>query len=284
VSDVAVHILTLQCPDQPGIVASISTALLEFGANILENAQYDDPATNTFCMRTRFESPMEDDDEIAGKLALRARALHADLRVRREDRQPRALILVSKYDHCLIDLVYRWNVGELGADIALVVSNHRDLGDTVAHYGIEFAHLPVTTETKAEAEEALLNLVDSHRIDIVVLARYMQILSGGLCAQLAGRAINIHHSFLPGFKGARPYHQAWQRGVKVIGATAHYVTADLDEGPIIDQDVARVWHSHTPEQLAIIGRDIERVVLSRAVKAHAEGRVFLLGDRTAVFA
>ncbi|MBA3803132.1 MAG: formyltetrahydrofolate deformylase, partial [Acidimicrobiia bacterium] len=235
----AVHILTLQCPDQPGIVASISTALLEFGANILENAQYDDPATNTFCMRTRFESPMEDDDEIAGKLALRARALHADLRVRREDRQPRALILVSKYDHCLIDLVYRWNVGELGADIALVVSNHRDLGDTVAHYGIEFAHLPVTTETKAEAEEALLNLVDSHRIDIVVLARYMQILSGGLCAQLAGRAINIHHSFLPGFKGARPYHQAWQRGVKVIGATAHYVTADLDEGPIIDQDVAR---------------------------------------------
>nr|MBA3399920.1 formyltetrahydrofolate deformylase [Acidimicrobiia bacterium] len=195
-----------------------------------------------------------------------------------------ALILVSKYDHCLIDLIYRWNVGELGADIALVVSNHRDLGDTVAHYGIEFAHLPVTTETKAEAEEALLDLVDRHRIDIVVLARYMQILSGGLCAQLAGRAINIHHSFLPGFKGARPYHQAWQRGVKVIGATAHYVTADLDEGPIIDQDVARVWHSHTPEQLAIIGRDIERVVLSRAVKAHAEGRVFLLGDRTAVFA
>ncbi|MDQ3351774.1 MAG: formyltetrahydrofolate deformylase, partial [Actinomycetota bacterium] len=213
-----------------------------------------------------------------------ARSLHADLRVRREDRQPRALILVSKYDHCLIDLIYRWNVGELGADIALVVSNHRDLGDTVAHYGIEFAHLPVTTETKAEAEEALLDLVDRHRIDIVVLARYMQILSGGLCAQLAGRAINIHHSFLPGFKGARPYHQAWQRGVKVIGATAHYVTADLDEGPIIDQDVARVWHSHTPEQLAIIGRDIERVVLSRAVKAHAEGRVFLLGDRTAVFA
>ena len=280
----AVHILTLRCPDRPGIVASVSTALLQFGANIVENAQFGDAATQTFCMRTRFESPIEDAGEIATALAKRARALGATLHVRREDRRQRALIMVSTYDHCLLDLVYHWRAGELSADIVLVVSNHRVLEPTVEHYGIAFEHAPVTPDTKPEAEARLVALIAEHRIDLVVLARYMQILSDDLCQQLAGRAINIHHSFLPGFKGAKPYHQAWQRGVKIIGATAHYVTGTLDEGPIIDQDVARVSHSNTPEQLTRIGRDIERVVLSRAVQAHAEGRVFLLGDRTVVFA
>ncbi len=204
--------------------------------------------------------------------------------MRREDQRQRVLVMVSKYDHCLVDLLYRWRAGELAIDIPVVVSNHPDLGDMVAGHGIAFEHVPVTAETRSEADARLMELVDRHDIDLVVLARYMQVLSEGVCLALAGRAINIHHSFLPGFKGAKPYHQAWQRGVKLIGATAHYVTPELDEGPIIDQDVARVSHAHTPEQMLIIGRDLERLVLSRAVKAHAEGRVFLLGRRTVVFA
>ncbi|MDQ3738212.1 MAG: formyltetrahydrofolate deformylase [Actinomycetota bacterium] len=279
----ATHILTLQCPDRPGIVASISEGLLLLGANIKENAQFGDEATSTFCMRTRFEAPIENADEIREALALRSAALGGDLTIRRDDHRPRALIMVSTYDHCLLDLFYRWGTGELSVDIPVVVSNHTELQSTVTHHDVAFEHVPVTSSTKLLAEERLLDLVTRHDIDFIVLARYMQVLSEGLCRGLAGRAINIHHSFLPGFKGAKPYHQAWQRGVKLIGATAHYVTDDLDEGPIIDQDVARVTHSNSPEQLTIIGRDIERVVLSRAVKAHAEGRVFLLGDRTVVF-
>ncbi len=234
-------------------------------------------------MRTRFEAPIEDADEIREALASRSEALGGDLTIRRDDHRPRALIMVSTYDHCLLDLFYRWGTGELSVDIPVVVSNHTELQSTVTHHDVAFEHVPVTSSTKLLAEERLLDLVTRHDIDFIVLARYMQVLSEGLCRGLAGRAINIHHSFLPGFKGAKPYHQAWQRGVKLIGATAHYVTDDLDEGPIIDQDVARVTHSNSPEQLTIIGRDIERVVLSRAVKAHAEGRVFLLGDRTVVF-
>jgi formyltetrahydrofolate deformylase len=187
--------------------------------------------------------------------------------------------MVSRYDHCLVDLLYRWRAGELQIDIPVVLSNHPDLGDTVRGHGIAFEHQP----SAPAVEERLRELVTAHGCDLVVLARYMQVISDGLCREWAGRMINIHHSFLPSFKGARPYRQAWERGVKVIGATAHYVTADLDEGPIIDQDVARVGHAHTPEQMAIIGRDLERVVLSRAVKAHSEGRVFLLGRRTVVF-
>jgi formyltetrahydrofolate deformylase len=280
---VAVHVLTLVCPDRPGIVHSVSEGLLEVDANILENAQFGDQPTGTFCMRTRFEAPIEDSAEIVAALQPRAAALGADLAVRREDRRCRTLVLVSKYDHCLVDLLYRLRTGELSIDIPVVVSNHPDLEDMVVRQGIPFEYVPVTPETRDDADARLLDLVAKHEIDLVVLARYMQILSPGVCAELGGRAINIHHSFLPGFKGARPYHQAWQRGVKLIGATAHYVTADLDEGPIIDQDVARVTHSQDPEQMLIIGRDLERLVLSRAVKAHAEGRVFLLGRRTVVF-
>jgi formyltetrahydrofolate deformylase len=279
----AMHILTLACPDRPGIVASIAQGLLELGANILENAQFGDTATQIFCMRTRFESPIDDAVEVRDTLAPRARELSATMDVHDVERRTRTLVMVSRYDHCLVDLLYRVQAGELPVEVPVVVSNHPDLAETVAHHGIPFVHVPVTRETRDEADARLLGLVDEHTIDLVVLARYMQVLSPAVCGRLEGRAINIHHSFLPGFKGARPYHQAWDRGVKVIGATAHYVTADLDEGPIIDQDVARVTHAHTPEEMVIVGRDLERVVLSRAVKAHAEGRVFLLGHRTVVF-
>jgi len=279
----AVHVLTLVCPDRPGIVASISQGLVDLDANILENAQFGDQPTGMFCMRTRFETPVESSVWIEDSLAPRSSELGAAVRVRREDHRQRVLVMVSKYDHCLVDLLYRWRAGELPIDIPLVVSNHPDLGAMVAGHGIVFEHVPVTPDTRADAEARLLELVEKEQIDLVVLARYMQVLSERVCRALEGRAINIHHSFLPGFKGAKPYHQAWQRGVKVIGATAHYVTADLDEGPIIDQDVARVTHAQTPEQMLIVGRDLERLVLSRAVKAHAEGRVFLLGRRTVVF-
>ncbi len=277
------HILTLSCPDRPGIVASVAQGLFELGANIVENAQFSDAASGMFCMRTRFTAPDAEAQAVAASLAPRASALGASWAVRREDDHPRVLVLVSKYDHCLVDLLQRWRAGELPARIPLVVSNHPDLGDLVRSYGVPFEHVPVTPGTKAEAETRLLGLVREHDVDLVVLARYMQILSDTLCAELAGRAINIHHSFLPGFKGAKPYHQAWDRGVKLIGATAHYVTAELDEGPIIDQDVARVTHADTAERMVVVGKDVERLVLSRAVTAHVEGRVFLLGHRTVVF-
>ena len=279
----AVHILTLACPDRPGIVASISQGLLELDANILENAQFSDEATATFCMRTRFETPIEAAGAIAEALAPRAAALDAELHVRPEHERHRVLVMVSKVDHCLLDLLYRVGMDEMPIDIPLVVSNRTDLAETAARHGIPFEHVPVTPDTRPGAEARLLDLVATHDIDLVVLARYMQILSDEVCERLAGRIINIHHSFLPSFVGARPYHQAWDRGVKLIGATAHYATADLDEGPIIDQDVARVSHSHTPQQMQVVGRDLERVVLSRAVRAHAESRVFLLGHRTVVF-
>jgi formyltetrahydrofolate deformylase len=279
----AVHILRLACPDRPGIVASISEGLLALDANILENAQFSDEATTTFCMRTRFETPIERAETITEALAPRAAALNAELHVRPEHQRLRVLVMVSKVDHCLLDLLYRVGMDEMPIDIPIVVSNRTDLADTAARHGIPFVHVPVTPETRKEAEARLLDLIAAHRIDLVVLARYMQILSDDLCARLAGRIINIHHSFLPSFVGARPYQQAWERGVKIIGATAHYATANLDEGPIIDQDVARVSHSHTPQQMQVVGRDLERVVLSRAVKAHAEDRVFLLGHRTVVF-
>jgi formyltetrahydrofolate deformylase len=230
-----------------------------------------------FCMRTRFDSPIDDATEIAVALRDRADALHAEMQVRREDQRCRALVMVSKYDHCLVDLLYRWHAGELLVDIPVVISNHADLEATVTGYGIAFEHVARASEERAR------ELVAAYDIELVVLARYMQIISDAFCREMAGRMINIHHSFLPSFKGAKPYHQAWERGVKVIGATAHYVTAELDEGPIIDQDVAHVSHSHTPDQMVIIGRDLERLVLSRAVKAHSEGRVFLLGRRTVVF-
>ncbi|MEM7271509.1 MAG: formyltetrahydrofolate deformylase [Actinomycetota bacterium] len=279
-----VHVLTLSCPDRKGIVAAVAAALVDLDANILANAQFSDPATGTFCMRTRFESDIFDAEEISVALGPVVTSLDGTLGVRREDHNRRALVLVSRYDHCLVDLFYRRQTGELPIDIPLVVSNHPELRDLVLRNGIDFEHIPVTADTKPVAEERLLDLVARHRIDVVVLARYMQILSDDLCAKLPGRIINIHHSFLPGFKGAKPYHQAWERGVKLIGATAHYVTADLDEGPIITQDVTAVGHRDTPEQMVANGRDIERLVLSRAVRAHAEDRIFLLDNgRTVVF-
>jgi formyltetrahydrofolate deformylase len=276
------YILTLSCPDRPGIVHAVSGALLEVDANILENAQFDDSDTGLFTMRTRFETkrPIR---EIEATLEPIATEMAADYQVRDEEHRPRALIMVSKLDHCLVDLLYRKSTGELPIEIPLVVSNHTAAAHHAARYGVRFEHLPVTPDVRVQQERRLLELIEEQQIDIVVLARYMQILSPELCRALAGRIINIHHSFLPGFKGARPYHQAHARGVKIIGATAHYVTSDLDEGPIIEQDVERVNHSMTPEQLAVIGQDIERRVLARAVKYHAEDRVILIGDKTVVF-
>jgi formyltetrahydrofolate deformylase len=276
-------ILTLSCADTRGIVASFATGLLELDANIIANKQFTDHATNTFVMRTVFEDDLEDPQEVIDHLEARVLEFDGELRVRRVDDRPRVMILVSKYDHCLLDLLMRQHSGELEADIAIVVSNHEDLRNIVEREDIEFRHIPVAPETRAQADTDLLALIEDHQIDLVVLARYMQILSPEVCERLVGRIINIHHSFLPGFKGGRPYHQAWERGVKLIGATAHYVTAELDEGPIITQDVTPVNHADTPASMVTAGRDIERLVLSRAVRAHVEERVFLIGHRTVVF-
>ena len=277
------YILTLRCMDRPGIIHAISGALLDVQGNILEQAQFTDEDTQVFSLRTRFESPQMSVDDVASALAQRLDAFAPVITLRPEDQRRRVLIMVSKYDHCLVDLLYRYDRGELSIEIPLIVSNHEDCRSLAERHGIEYAYLPVTKESKSEQESRLLALVDEKDIDLVVLARYMQVLSDSACAHLAGRAINIHHSFLPGFKGARPYHQAHARGVKLIGATAHFVTADLDEGPIIEQGVERVNHRHSAEDLAEIGRDIERVVLAKAVRLFAEDRIILDGNRTVVF-
>ena len=282
------HILTLTCADRPGIVHAVTGGLLAVGGNIVENAQFTDHGADTFCMRTLVDTETTDADEVRAAVAERLDDPEARLRVRPSTWRPRVLVLVSKYDHCLVDLLYRQRNGLLAIEIPLVVSNHADVAEVAARYDVPFRHLPITPGTdgptsKAAQEATLLGLVDEHGIDLVVLARYMQVLSDDLCTRLAGRAINIHHSFLPGFKGARPYHQAHERGVKLIGATAHFVTAELDEGPIIEQDVARVSHAHTIDQLVELGQDTERLVLARAVRAWAEDRVLLVGDRTVVF-
>lgn len=276
------YILTLSCPDRPGIVHAVSGALLDVDGNILENAQYDDLDSGLFTMRTRFET-MKPLDETLGVVRPVAEGLRADFRIRDEREHPRVLVMVSKQDHCLVDLLYRQSTGELPITIPMVVSNHKDNAHHAARYGVRFEHLPVTPDIRAQQERRLLELVGEQSIDFVVLARYMQVLSPELCNALPGRIINIHHSFLPGFRGARPYHQAHARGVKLIGATAHYVTSDLDEGPIIEQDVEPVDHSMTPERMTVIGQDIERRVLARAVKNLAEDRVILVGTRTVVF-
>ncbi|OFE16406.1 formyltetrahydrofolate deformylase [Humibacillus sp. DSM 29435] len=277
------HIMTLTCDDRPGIVATVSTALVQVSANIVENQQYSDASTDLFFMRTVFDADEAGVAAVVAAIDASPAIAHEHLSVRPETQHCRTLILVSKFDHCLLDLLYRWKSGDLPIDIAGVVSNHDDCRELVAYFGLPFTVIPVTPDTKAEAEADLLRLVAAEHADLVVLARYMQILSDDLCRRLEGRAINIHHSFLPGFKGARPYHQAHDRGVKLIGASAHYVTADLDEGPIIEQDVVRVTHAETPERLVALGRDVERRVLSRAVRDHAENRVFLSGRRTIVF-
>jgi formyltetrahydrofolate deformylase len=277
------YILTLRCDDRPGIVRALAEGIVQAKGNILESAQFSDPPTGLFCLRTSFESPDEDLAAIRDLIAGAMLRFQPALTTRRESSRRRVLVMASRFDHCLRDLLYRWDIGELPADLRLVVSNHETCRPLAERYGLPYHHIPVTPATKPEAERQLLALVAEHQIDVVVLARYMQVLSDEACRRLEGRAINIHHSFLPGFKGARPYHQAYERGVKLIGATAHFVTPDLDEGPIIEQDVARVGHGHTPEQLVAIGRDVERLVLSRAVRRYAEDRVLLVGARTVVF-
>jgi len=277
------YILTLRCPDGPGITHAITGALLAHGANILDQAQFTESSTNQFVMRAYFETAETDTDAITAAVAEATASFDAEISVRKHADRRRMLIMVSKQDHCLLDLLYRHSLDELEVEIPVIVSNHEDCRPIAERHGIPFVYLPVTPDTKAEAEQNLKDLVAEHSIDVVVLARYMQVLSDDFCAGMSGRIINIHHSFLPGFKGAKPYHQAFDRGVKLIGATAHFVTADLDEGPIIDQDVARVSHAYSAEDLVRIGRDVERVVLSRAVELYAEDRVILTGNRTVVF-
>jgi len=278
------YVLRLQCADQAGIIHAVSTGLLDCGANIVEQAQFSDPDLNEFCLRTRFETPEEDIERVKTTLAAQIDRFHPEFTLRLISDRRRVLLMVSKYDHCLVDLLYRHSIGDLHVDIPLIVSNHEDCRSIAEAHGIPFVYMPVTPETKAEQEQALLKLVSNYNIDFVVLARYMQVLSADLCEALPGRIINIHHSFLPGFVGAKPYHQAYNRGVKMIGATAHFVTAHLDEGPIIDQDIQRVGHGQTAEDLVSIGRDVERRVLSHTVGLVAEDRVFLVGRRTVVFA
>ncbi|QEL23946.1 formyltetrahydrofolate deformylase [Bosea sp. F3-2] len=278
--------LTLSCPNRPGIVAAVSTLLFEAGCNILDAQQFDDTESDRFFMRVVFNrlEGSQPHEAIAEALAALGQRFRMELSLHEASRRKRVMLLVSKFDHCLADLIYRWRIGELPMDITGIVSNHArehiastDLGD------LPFHHLPITRQTKMEQEAEIWRLIQETQTDLVVLARYMQVLSDGLSAKLAGRCINIHHSFLPGFKGAKPYHQAHERGVKLIGATAHYVTPDLDEGPIIEQDVERISHRDTPDDLVRKGRDIERRVLAGAVLHHLEDRIILNGKKTVVF-
>jgi formyltetrahydrofolate deformylase len=274
--------LSLSCPDRPGIVHGVSGALVAAGANITESQQYGSPDTGTFFMRVALTTTA-DEAALRGLLGAVAEEFGMEFSLTAEGARTRTLIMVSKAAHCLNDLLFQHRSGTLPIDIPVIVSNHPDLAGLAAFYGIEFHHIPVTATTKDAAEESLRALIEEHDIELVVLARYMQILSDRLCADLRGRAINIHHSFLPSFKGARPYHQAHTRGVKLIGATAHYVTGALDEGPIIEQEVTRVDHGRTAAQLAEIGRELEGRALVQAVQWHAQHRVLLDGTRTIVF-
>ena len=276
-------IASLQCEDQPGIVHAMTTAVLNCGGNIIENQQFTDPTTNQFVMRTRFETS-QGIDGAHKSLNEGLSKFNPSLHIRQTAQKPRALVMVTTESHCLRDLLYLEELGELNVEIPLVISNREELRSLVESHGVKFLFLPVSADTKASQEAEILKQIEALKIDFVVLARYMQILSANFCNTMPGKIINIHHSFLPGFKGAKPYHQAHERGVKIIGATAHFVTADLDEGPIIEQDVAHVNHSATPEEMIALGRDIERRVLARAVKLYAEDRIFIVGHRTVVFA
>lgn len=281
----AIFVLTLTCPDQRQIVHKVTGVLAETGANIIESAQFGDPSTTLFCMRISFSIDPASANMDVLRLALDSLGQTLDMTYLLHDtrRLPRVLVMVSKHDHCLTDLLYRQEKGELPIDIRAVVSNHRDTYQLVARHGVPFHHIPIKPELREEQEAAVMDLIAEEQIDFIVLARYMQILSSDFCAKLPGRIINIHHSFLPGFKGAKPYHQAHERGVKIIGATAHYVTSDLDEGPIIEQDVVRVSHSYDVNKLVVVGREIEQRVLAKAVQFQAEHRVILNGDKTIVF-
>ena len=281
--DTHTYILTLSCPDQRGIVHAVSGFLLERGGNIEEAAQFNDRDTGLFFMRVQFSSSELGAEALREQIGTLAERFGMRWQLHQPEQPVRTVIFVSKEGHCLNDLLFRWKSGLLPLDIRAIVSNHRDFYQLAASYNVPFHHIPVTKATKEHAEERQLEVIDTEGAELVVLARYMQILSDNLCQRLSGRAINIHHSFLPSFKGAKPYYQAHSRGVKLIGATAHYVTADLDEGPIIEQDVARVDHSATVEDLTAVGRDTESQVLARAVKWHSEHRVLINGHRTVVF-
>ncbi|MEJ1115840.1 formyltetrahydrofolate deformylase [Paenarthrobacter sp. CCNWLY172] len=276
-------VLTLSCVERAGIVQAVTTFLFERGFNIEEHQQFDDGLRQTLHLRTAFSGPPsysperleEEFSAIADRFEMKF-SFH-------DQTKKRVLVMVSKFGHCLNDLIFRWRGGSLGGDLVVVVSNHETHRAMAEAAGLPFVYIPVTPDTKAEAEQRLLDLVEEYNADLVVLARYMQVLSDDLCRALEGRAINIHHSFLPGFKGARPYHQAYDRGVKLVGATAHYVTADLDEGPIIEQEVIRVDHSYGPTTLSTVGQDAEALALSRAVRWHCEHRVLLDQTSTVVF-
>ena len=281
----AVFLLTLSCPNQPGIVARVTAELFAYRGDIQEAHQFDDKETGRFFTRIVFTLPVAGDaDRLIESFRPIAEHYRMSWSIRPRSLRRKVLLLASKFDHCLVDLLYRWRTGELAMDVVGVVSNHpRETYSGLDLGTIPFHHLPITKETKPQQEAQIKAVVEASGAELVVLARYMQILSDDLAAYLAGRCINIHHSFLPGFKGARPYHQAHERGVKLIGATAHYVTADLDEGPIIEQDVERISHSDSPDDLVRKGRDIERRVLARAVAIHLDGRAMLNGRKTVVF-
>ncbi len=278
------YCLTVTCPSRRGIVGSIASYLAEHGCNLTDSSQFDDLETGTFFMRAIFKS-----ETGAGMEALEsgfgavASEYDMDFTFHDPARKMRVVLMVSRFGHCLNDLLYRWRIGALPIEIVAVISNHMDYQKLVVNHDIPFHNIRVTPENKPEAEAQIMRVVEETEADLVVLARYMQILSDDMCKKMSGRIINIHHSFLPSFKGANPYKQAYERGVKLIGATAHYVTADLDEGPIIEQDTVRVTHSQSPSDYVTLGRDVEAQVLARAVHAHAHHRVFLNGNKTVVF-
>ncbi len=281
------YTLTLSCPDRPGIVHAVSGFLYERGGNILDAAQYaddrDQDATGLFFMRVGFACVQPSFEDLKEELAVLAGDFDMRWSLHQASQPMRTILMVSKEGHCLNDLLFRWKSGLLRLDIRAIISNHREFYQLAAGYNVPFHHIPVTGKTKEQAEAKQLEIIQSEGAELVVLARYMQVLSDQMCRKMSGRIINIHHSFLPSFKGAKPYHQAHARGVKLIGATAHYVTSDLDEGPIIEQDVARVEHSRTVEDLTAMGRDTESQVLARAVKWHSEHRVLLNGHKTVIF-
>jgi formyltetrahydrofolate deformylase len=277
------YVLTLSCPDRPGIVHAVTGFLLEHGGNILESAQFDAKESSQFFMRVHFDSSAPNVATLNQAFAPIVQQFRMDARFFNTNERTKTLIMVSKLGHCLNDLLFRWKTGVLPIDVVAVASNHMDFYQLAASYNIPFHHIPITPETKPHAEAKLLDLVESSGADLMVLARYMQVLSDELCRKLQGKAINIHHSFLPSFKGAKPYHQAFERGVKLTGATAHYVTPALDEGPIIEQDVERVDHRMSPDSLTTAGRDVESRVLARAVSWHSQHRVLLNGNKTIVF-
>jgi formyltetrahydrofolate deformylase len=277
------YVLTLSCPDRPGIVHAVSGFLLERGGNIEEAAQYNDHDTGLFFMRVRFALGQLTQDDLRVQLKMFAEGFQMQWKLHDVAQAMKTVIFVSKEGHCLNDLLFRWKSGLLPLDIRAIISNHREFYQLAASYNVPFHHIPLTAATKAQGEARQIEVIEAEGAELVVLARYMQILSNDLCRKLSGRAINIHHSFLPSFKGAKPYYQAHDRGVKLIGATAHYVTADLDEGPIIEQDVARVDHTYSVEGLTALGRDTESMVLARAVKWHGEHRVLLNGHKTVIF-